>query len=123
MTIKRVHVGKRLSEVCILNNVAYLAGQVPEKTLEKGIEEQTYEVLTMVENLLLEVKSDKTNILQTQIFLKKIEDIHAMNQVWDAWIPEGYTPARATVQAELADPRWLIEIVVVAAVPILMSDN
>lgn len=123
MIIKRLHIGKCLSEVCIFNNVAYLAGQVPEKTLEKGIEEQTHEVLTMVENLLLEVKSDKTNILQIQIFLKRIEDIQVMNKVWDAWVPEGHTPARATVQAELADPRWLIEIVVVAAVPILISDN
>lgn len=117
MNIRRIRVGKRLSEICIFNNIVYLAGQVPENTIEKGIEDQTKEVLNMIENLLLEIGSDKTNILQTQIFLKNIQDIHAMNKVWDAWVIEGATPARATVQALLADSRWLIEMVVVAAVP------
>ena len=117
MNIRRIRVGKRLSEICIFNNIVYLAGQVPENTIEKGIEDQTKEVLNMIENLLLDIGSDKTNILQTQIFLKNIQDIHAMNKVWDAWVIEGATPARATVQALLADSRWLIEMVVVAAVP------
>ena len=38
-----------------------------------------------------------------------------MNEVWDAWVPAGHTPPRATVQAALADPAYLIEIVVTAA--------
>lgn len=115
MNITRIRVGERLSEVCIFNNVAYLAGQVPENSLDENIEAQTREVLDLVEQLLVEIGSHKTNILQTQIFLKNIEDIHSMNKVWDGWIPKGHTPARATVQAKLADARWLIEIVVVAA--------
>jgi enamine deaminase RidA (YjgF/YER057c/UK114 family) len=30
MEIKRLHVGKRLSEVAIHNNTVYLAGQIPD---------------------------------------------------------------------------------------------
>ena len=39
-----------------------------------------------------------------------------MNEVWDAWVPAGHTPPRATVQAQLANPAYKIEVVVVAAV-------
>jgi enamine deaminase RidA (YjgF/YER057c/UK114 family) len=38
-----------------------------------------------------------------------------MNEVWDAWIPAGHTPPRATVQAAMAKPAYKIEIVVTAA--------
>jgi enamine deaminase RidA (YjgF/YER057c/UK114 family) len=38
-----------------------------------------------------------------------------MNEVWDAWVQAGNAPPRATVQAALADPTYLIEVVVTAA--------
>jgi enamine deaminase RidA (YjgF/YER057c/UK114 family) len=39
-----------------------------------------------------------------------------MNEAWDAWIPAGHTPARATVESRLAAPNLLVEIMVEAAV-------
>ena len=39
-----------------------------------------------------------------------------LNAVWEAWLPKGHAPARATVQAQLAKPEWKVEIVVTAAV-------
>ena len=69
----------------------------------------------MVDRLLAEAGSDKTCILSTQIFLTDIGQIGVMNEVWDAWVPAGHTPPRATVQAALANPAYLIEIVVTAA--------
>ncbi|WP_346308865.1 Rid family hydrolase, partial [Limnohabitans sp.] len=45
-----------------------------------------------------------------------IADITAMNEVWDAWVVAGSAPPRATVQAALANPAYLIEVVVTAAV-------
>jgi enamine deaminase RidA (YjgF/YER057c/UK114 family) len=44
-----------------------------------------------------------------------MDDYPAMNAVWDAWVPQGETPARATVEAKLANPKYRIEIQVVAA--------
>jgi enamine deaminase RidA (YjgF/YER057c/UK114 family) len=38
-----------------------------------------------------------------------------MNAVWDAWVVQGNTPPRATVEAQLAKPAYLVEIVVIAA--------
>ena len=39
-----------------------------------------------------------------------------MNSAYDKWVPQGHTSPRATVQASLADPKWLIEMVCTAAV-------
>jgi len=114
MEIKRLHVGPRLSEAAIHNGVVYLAGQIAEDTTQ-NIDCQTREVLSHVDRLLAEAGSDKTRILTCQIFLADIKDIAAMNAVWDAWVPAGHTPPRATVQAQLARPELLIEIVITAA--------
>jgi enamine deaminase RidA (YjgF/YER057c/UK114 family) len=37
-----------------------------------------------------------------------------MNAEWSAWLPAGMAPARACVEAVLADPRWLVEIMITA---------
>lgn len=113
-SIQRFHVGPRLSETAIHNGTVYLAGQVPDD-LSQDIRGQTAQVLAMVDRLLGEAGSDKSRILMTQIFLSDITDIAAMNEVWDAWIPEGNTPPRATVQAAMAKQGYKIEIVVTAA--------
>ena len=74
---------------------------------------QCRDVLAQLDELLEEHGTDKTRLLQAQIWLKRMEDRPAMNAVWQAWLPEGMAPARACVQAELADPRLLVEIMVV----------
>ena len=38
-----------------------------------------------------------------------------MNTTWLAWMDPKNPPARATVEAKLADPRILVEIMAVAA--------
>ena len=113
-SITRYHVGPRLSETAVHNGTIYLAGQVPDDTTQ-DIRGQTTQVLGMVDRLLAEAGSDKSRILMTQIFLADINDITAMNEVWDAWIPAGNTPPRATVQAAMAKQGYKIEIVVTAA--------
>jgi enamine deaminase RidA (YjgF/YER057c/UK114 family) len=113
--IQRMHVGARLSEAAVFNGVVYLAGMVPECEAT-DIRSQTADVLQQIELRLAEAGSDKTRILRTQIYLKDITDIAAMNEVWDAWVVAGSAPPRATVQAALANPVYLIEVVVTAAV-------
>ena len=112
--IQRLHVGARYSEAAIFNGVVYLAGMVPECEAT-DIRSQTADVLRQIEQRLAEAGSDKTRILRTQIYLKDITDIAAMNEVWDAWVVSGSAPPRATVQATLANSAYLIEVVVTAA--------
>ena len=112
--VQRFHVGPRLSEMVVHNGTVYLAGQVPEDGT-KDIRGQTAEVLGMIDKLLAEAGSDKSRILMAQIFLADLADFAGMNEVWDAWVAQGNTPPRATVQAKLARPEWRLEIVVTAA--------
>lgn len=114
MEIKRLYVGKRLSEVAIHNSTVYLAGQIAEDTTQ-DIAGQTREVLGHVDRLLAESGSDKTCILSCQIYIADMAHFAGMNEEWDFWVPSGHTPPRATVEAKLADPAVLVEIVVVAA--------
>lgn len=114
MEIKRLHVGKRLSEVAIHNGTVYLAGQIAADTTQDIIG-QTREVLDHVDRLLAEAGSDKSRILSTQIYITDMANFPAMNTVWEQWVVPGQTPPRATVEAKLADPACLVEVVIVAA--------
>lgn len=114
MDIYRLHVGARLSEIAIHNGTVYLAGQVAEQ-MQQDIVGQTKEVLGHIDRLLLEAGSDKTRILMCQIFLSDFKNFQKMNEVWDEWVVAGHAPPRATVEAKLAKPEWLIEVVVTAA--------
>ena len=114
MEITRYHVGKRLSETAIHNGTVYLAGQIAEDTTQ-DIEGQTREVLGHVDRLLNEAGSDKTCILMCQIFISDMAHFAGMNAVYDEWVASGHTPPRATVEAKLANPACLVEIVVTAA--------
>jgi enamine deaminase RidA (YjgF/YER057c/UK114 family) len=114
MEIKRLHVGKRLSEAAIHNGTVYLAGQVAGDA-SQGIEGQTRDVLAQIDKLLAEAGSDKSRILMCQIFLADLNDFAGMNSVWEQWVVDGNAPPRATVLASLAKPEWKVEMVVTAA--------
>jgi len=114
MDIKRLHVGKTLSEAAIHNGTVYLAGQIAED-LTQGIEGQTREVLGHIDRLLSEAGSDKSRILMCQIYLADMKEFGGMNTVWNEWVSEDNSPPRATVEAKLAKSEWRVEMVVTAA--------
>ena len=112
--VQRFDVGTRLSEMAVHNGVAYLAGQVASDG-GQDITGQTQQVLAAIDALLARAGTDKRKLLRVEIFLKDLADFPAMNAVWEAWLPPGDAPPRATVQATLARPDWRVEMVVTAA--------
>jgi len=112
--VQRFDVGARLSEMAIHNGVVYLAGQIPEDP-NLDIEGQTLQVLQAIDRLLERAGTDKRKLLMVQIFLVDLKDFEGMNRVWDNWVVPGHTPPRATVQANLASPKWRLEVVATAA--------
>lgn len=114
--IQRFITGPRMSKMTVFNQVAYLSGLVPDD-MGADILGQTEQVLSAIDELLLLVATDKSNILRAEIYLADMADFAGMNQAWEAWVPAGATPARATVQARLAKPECKVEIVITAAVP------
>jgi enamine deaminase RidA (YjgF/YER057c/UK114 family) len=114
MSIKRLHVGPRLSETAVHNGVVYLAGQVADDP-SQDMTGQTRQVLGEIDKLLAEVDSDKSHLLQVTIYITDMAEFAAMNAVWDSWVVAGATPPRATVQARLARSEYKVEIKVIAA--------
>jgi enamine deaminase RidA (YjgF/YER057c/UK114 family) len=114
MTLQRHHVGKRLTDMVVHNDTIYLAGQVADDT-SKDVTGQTEEILGHIARLLHEVGSEKSKLISVQIFLPNMADYDAMNAVWDKWVIQGHTPARATIEAKLASPKYKVEIMAIAA--------
>jgi len=114
MKISRFETNDRMSRAVIHNNTLYLCGQVAaDATADIG--EQTQTMLDKVESLLDSYQSSKGHILSATIYLKSMSDFGAMNSVWEAWVPEGFAPARACISASMAREALLVEISVVAA--------
>jgi enamine deaminase RidA (YjgF/YER057c/UK114 family) len=116
MSIERLHSGPRMSQAVIHEKTVYLAGQVAAGAPGKSVTEQTKDVLARIDALLHEAKSDKSKLLSATIWLTDMSTFAEMNDVWDAWVVSGATPARATVMSTaLASPEFAIEIAVIAA--------
>jgi enamine deaminase RidA (YjgF/YER057c/UK114 family) len=115
MPIKRIKAGPRMSQAVVHGNVVWLAGQVADDPVP-SVGEQTRQILASIDALLKEAGTDKSKLLSAQIFLSDIGRFAEMNAVWDAWVAPGNTPARATIQAALARPQLMVEIMVTAAI-------
>ncbi len=113
--ISRYQKGSRMSQAVAYAGIVYVAGQVADN--RKGsIEEQTLDVLEKIGALLKEAGTDKSKLLAVNVFLPAIADFDAMNSVYDTWIDPANPPARACVEARLADPDLRVEMTAVAAI-------
>ena len=115
MTIKRFGDAKVIADMVVHNGVAYLAGHVAEDPISPSVYEQTKNVLKQIDETLAQAKTDKSRLLRTNIWLSDISTFQEMNKAWKEWIPAGQAPARATVEAKLANPAYKVEIMCVAA--------
>jgi enamine deaminase RidA (YjgF/YER057c/UK114 family) len=115
MTIQRFEVGPRMSQAVVHGDTVYLAGVVANAAAGESVTKQTQEVLSIIDGHLAKAGSDKSKLLTATIYLTDITTFAEMNAVWDGWVSAGNTPARATVEAKLAAPRYNVEIMVTAA--------
>ncbi len=111
--ITRYGTGPRMSEAVACNGLIWLAGQVGNPG--DNVADQTRTCLAHVDRILAAAGIDKTRILSAQIWMADMADFAEMNAVWDAWVPQGHTPARATGEARLATPDYKVEVIVTAA--------
>ncbi|PIT51182.1 hypothetical protein BHC44_11595 [Snodgrassella alvi] len=109
MSIEFYQSGNRLAEATIANGLIFLAGQVPTNE-GADITAQTANVLAQIDTILAACGSDRQHICEAVIYLSDMQDYAGMNQAWDNWVTPGKAPARACVQAALANPKWKVEI-------------
>ena len=110
--IKRIETGVRSSKIVKHNGVAYITGQVAEGDT---IQDQVKACLDQIDVLLTKAGSGREKMLRVTIWLADMSDFAGLNEVWDAWIPEGDAPARACGMAKLARAELKVEFIVDAA--------
>lgn len=113
--IQKLDTNATLSEIAIHNNTVYLAGQVPDDD-NLDIVGQSRQVFANIDKMLGKAGSDKSKMLSAQVFISDLTNFEAFNQEWQIWLNGNTPPVRATVQAKLVNPKWLVEITVIAAV-------
>ncbi len=103
-----------MSQAVLHNGAVHISGQVADDR-KGGIEAQAREVLAKIDALLAEAGTSKSRLVAVNVFLSHISDFDAMNRVYDAWIDPEWPPARACVEARLADPDLRVEMTAIAA--------
>lgn len=112
--IVRIETNQCMCRVVKAGGLVFVGGQTSTDHA-RDVKLQTAKVLEKIDSFLEKVGIDKTRLVSAQVWLADIaHDFAGMHEVWDAWVPQGSAPARATVQAKLAAPELLVEIAVVA---------
>src|SRR5258707_10861897 len=111
---QRINAGPRMSGGVVHGNAVYLAGLTADDA-KADVKGQTKQILDKIDKFLKEAGTDKSKILSANIWLTDIGTWSQMNEVCDAWVAHGNTPARATVEAKLANPALKVEIMAQAA--------
>ena len=100
--------------------LVWTAGQVgldpaTGELVSGDVAEQTRQVLANLGAVLGAAGCSLADVVKTTVFLADMADFAAMNAVWEKWIVAGQTPARATVEAKLANASYKVEIMATAA--------
>ena len=114
MTITRYHTGKKLSRIIEHCGIVYLCGQVA-LDYNGNIIQQTREVLARIDEHLAEAGTDKCHMLAVTIYVKHMNDIPAMNEIWCDWLKDCAPPTRSCICADMANDNILVEMTVTAA--------
>ena len=114
MSIERIDSGPRMSQVVVVGDLVFTAGQVAHGNAGRDVGSQTREILEGIDALLAKAGSDKSKVVSVNIWLAAIGDFDAMNVVYDAWVDKANPPVRACVEARLAGSEFAVEIAAIA---------
>jgi enamine deaminase RidA (YjgF/YER057c/UK114 family) len=112
--ILRYDTSARLSRIVVFNRMVHIGGLLPNRS-DVSVGHQTREILEKIDSLLKKAGTHKSRLISAMVWLKDIATASEMNDVWEAWVPEGSAPARACVQSVPGAKEYSVEIAVVAA--------
>ena len=113
-SIQRFDFDTRIHHAVVHNGTLYLTGQVARPG--QSAADQMREVLGKIDTLLAKAGTDKTRLLQVQMWLDDMRDFDEVNAVWDAWMPKEHAPARSSGESRMAKAGMLVELICTAAI-------
>ena len=105
--------GPRMSRCVVNGDTVYVCGLTASDT-SADVKGQTQQILDKIDHYLSEAGTDKSKLLQAQLWITDMANFADMNSVWNAWVDPENPPVRACVKADLARPEILVEIMVTA---------
>jgi len=108
------------SQAIVAHGLVFTAGQVAfhpstMEIVEGDITAQTERVMENLQAILRAAGSDLGAVVKTTVFLRDMNDLAAMNEVYARWLG-GHKPARSTVQAARLPRDVAVEIEAIAVV-------
>ena len=101
------------SQAMVVGDLLFTSGQIalrPDGSLNDGdIVAQTQQVLGNLKAVIEAAGADLSKVVKTTVFLKKLDDLVAMNTIYGEAFA-GHTPARSTVQVAKLPRDVLVEI-------------
>lgn len=107
------------SQMIAHGNTLYVSGTIPlneagNAVVGTTIEEQTHTVLRYIGKMLKSQGLDYSDVLQSTVFMKDLNEFAAMNKVYGEYFKPGNAPARATVEVARLPRDVKVEIAVIA---------
>jgi 2-iminobutanoate/2-iminopropanoate deaminase len=111
--------GAPYSQAIAAAGFVFVSGQLGLKpgdtAISGGIAEQTEQVFANLKAILEEAGSGLDRLVKTTVFLQRLDDFQAMNEVYGRHVG-GQPPARATVEVGRLPSGALVEIEAIALV-------
>ncbi|MBT5267551.1 MAG: RidA family protein [Rhodospirillaceae bacterium] len=101
----------RMSRCVVNGDMVYVAGLTASDS-SADIKGQTQQILDKIDGYLATAGTDKSKLLQANLWITDMANFAAMNEVWNAWVDAENPPVRACVCVSLARPELLVEIMV-----------
>ena len=105
--------GPIMSRCVVKGDMVFVAG-LTASDRSADITGQTQQIVDKIDNFLAQAGTDKSKLLQANLWITDMANFGAMNAVWNAWVDPENPPVRACVRADLAVPELLVEIMVTA---------
>lgn len=106
------------SQGILSGNTLYMSGQIalsPEtgELITKSIEEETHQVMSNIQAVLIQAGMTMDNIVKCSIFISDMKNFAEINTVYGSYF-EGIPPARETVEVSRLPKDVNVEISVIA---------
>ncbi|MBB3397362.1 MULTISPECIES: Rid family hydrolase [unclassified Rhizobium] len=76
----------------------HIIGQTASFAAGGSVRAQAAEILDRIDALLAMEGTDKSELIQANIWLRDLGSFAEMNAVWEQWVPAGTTPRRTTFE-------------------------
>lgn len=106
-----------MSQAVVAGGFIFLSGQVAGDPVP-DVSAQTNQILSQIDQLLADCGATRDHLVNVSVWLADIGTFAEFNERWDLWVPSESPPARATVEARLAFPEYLVEIAAIAFSPV-----